>query len=138
MSRNLRYVAVVGSRCATREDVINAIKSCNLTPKHHAIVSGGCKSGADKHARSIAEEWGFHYAEIPAFWSRGKHAGMARNSIIVDISDAVIAVWDGHSSGTKDTIDKAEAAGKKLQIFVAMHGIAEAEASAPKRERVGL
>lgn len=135
MSRRLRYIAIVGSRCATREDVLNAIQSLKLVPKHHAIVSGGCKSGADAHAKSIAEEWGFEYVECPAFWSVGKHAGMRRNGTIVDIADAVVAVWDGHSSGTKDTIDKAKAADRKCEVFVAMHGLAAVEAAAPGAEK---
>lgn len=121
MSRRYRYVAVVGSRTATLADVENAIKSCKLTPEHHVIVSGGA-GGADTHAKIIALRDGFHYVEVPAHWTgvHKKQAGMARNSIIVDVSDAVIAVWDGRSSGTNDTILKAKEAGRKLEVFLAM------------------
>ena len=118
MNRQLRYIAVVGSRDASYEDVLNAITSCKLSPEHHAIVSGGAR-GADAHAKKIAFEQGFHYVEVPANWDGPlkKAAGMARNSIIVDLADAIIAVWDGQSKGTGDTVGKAEKAGKKLQIF---------------------
>lgn len=118
MTRNLRYIAVVGSRDASYEDVLNAVTSCKLSPKHHAIVSGGAP-GADTHAKRIALEGGFHYVEVPANWDGPlkKAAGMARNSIIVDLADAVIAVWDGQSRGTGDTVGKAEKAGKKCSIF---------------------
>ena len=119
MTGQLRYIAIVGSRSASREDVLNAINSTKLSPKHHVIVSGGA-NGADKWAALLGEELGFHVVLVPAMWKRGKGAGMARNSIIADIADAVIAVWDGNSSGTKDTIDKTNAAGKKLEIYAAL------------------
>lgn len=119
--RQYRYVAIVGSRTASLADVENAVKSCKLSPEHHVIVSGGAR-GADAHAKTIALRDNFHYVEAPANWDGvlKKQAGFARNSILVDLADAVIAVWDGHSSGTKDTIDKTNAAGRKLEIFVAL------------------
>lgn len=118
VSRQYRYIAVIGSRTAAFADVENAIKSCKLSPKHHVIVSGGA-GGADAHAKTIALREGFHYVEVPANWDGPlkKGAGMARNTIIVDMADAVIAVWDSSSRGTKDSIDKAKASGKKLQVF---------------------
>lgn len=97
------------------------MKSCKLSPEHHVIVSGGA-GGADTHAKIIALRDGFHYVEVPAHWTgvHKKQAGMVRNSIIVDLADAVIAVWDGSSRGTTDTMEKTKAAGKKLEVFVAM------------------
>ena len=44
-------------------------------------------------------------------------AGMIRNGEIVRLSDEVIAFWDGKSSGTRDTIQKAKAAGKSVRVF---------------------
>jgi len=119
VSRRYRYVGIVGSRSASYADVENAAKSCKLSPQHHVIVSGGAR-GADTHAKTYAERNGFHYVEAPAFWDRGKQAGMERNSIIVDVADAVIAVWDGKSRGTNDTIQKAKEAGRKLEVFLAI------------------
>lgn len=131
MTQRKRYVALFGSRSATREDVLNAVQSLKLVPKHHVIVSGGAR-GADAHAKAIAEEWGFEYVEVPAFWSRGKGAGFARNQTMVDLVDAGVGVWDGSSPGTKDTIEKFKKAEKKCEVFVAMHGLTEVEANAPK------
>jgi hypothetical protein len=121
VSRSYRYVAIVGSRTASLADVENAVNTCKLSPKHHVIVSGGAP-GADTHAKTIALRDGFHYVEVPANWKGAlkKQAGKARNSIIVDVADAVIAVWDGHSEGTKDTISKAKAASRKLEIYVSL------------------
>lgn len=123
MPRTKRYIAVVGSRTASVRDVENAIESCKLSPEHHVIVSGGAR-GADAHAKEYALRFGYHYVEVPANWGGvlKKQAGLARNSIIVDLADAVIAVWDGKSTGTKDTIDKANDADVKCQVFLALHG----------------
>lgn len=134
MTRTMRYIAIVGSRCARRDDVVNAFKTCKLSPLHHVIVSGGAR-GADYWAKDIAKEWGFHYVEVPPFWERGLMSGFARNTIIVDICDAMVAVWDGNSTGTKDSIDKAREAGKKVEIIAAMLGMAAAEEAAPKLNR---
>lgn len=119
--REYRYIAVIGSRSASIEDVENAITSCGLSPEHHVIVSGGAV-GADAHAKTIAQRDNFHYVEVPANWDGiyKKGAGLVRNSVIVDIADAVIAVWDTRSTGTMDTVDKAKAAGKKVEIFAAL------------------
>jgi len=119
--RKFRYIAIVGSRGASYEDVFNAVRSTKLNPKHHVIVSGGAP-GVDTHAKKLALTENFHYVEVPANWDGKlkKGAGMARNTVIVDIADAVVAVWDGSSTGTKDSIDKAKAAGKKLEVFMAM------------------
>ena len=46
----------------------------------------------------------------------GKAAGFIRNQEIVDCSHRIIAFWDKESTGTKDTIDKAIAAGKHVKI----------------------
>lgn len=115
MGMGLRYIAVVGSRDASYDNVRDAFNELKLTPKHHIIVSGGAR-GADSHAKTLAENWGFHYVEVPAIWERGKLAGHARNEVIIDIADAVIAVWDGHSRGTKNALEHAEKHGKKVHI----------------------
>ncbi len=116
MMNKKRLVAVVGSRDATHTDVLRAFKDLKLLPKNHIIVSGGAK-GADHWARIIAEDWGFEYIEVPAFWSRGKGAGFARNATMVNLVDAVVAVWDGRSPGTAHTIGYAHQKGKKVAVI---------------------
>jgi hypothetical protein len=41
----------------------------------------------------------------------GKQCGPRRNSQMVKRADACLAFWDGKSSGTKDTFQKARSAG---------------------------
>jgi hypothetical protein len=40
-----------------------------------------------------------------------------RNTEIVEYCDEVVAFWDGFSSGTRDTLKKAVAAGKPISVF---------------------
>ena len=95
------------------------------------IVSGGAK-GADTLAETYAKKHGIKMTVYPAKWddmsapcrvkrnSRGEMynalAGMNRNTTIVDNCDAIIIFWNGKSSGTKDTLDKARKAEKKIVL----------------------
>lgn len=40
-----------------------------------------------------------------------------RNTDIIENAEFVVAFWDGQSKGTKDSIDKAVAAKKKVLII---------------------
>ena len=44
-------------------------------------------------------------------------AGMKRNTYIIENSDLVIAFWDGKSTGTKDSINKAKLLNKEIIII---------------------
>ena len=62
---------------------------------------------------------GIDFTEYPADWkTHGKRAGFLRNIEMVDTADAVIAIWDGVSRGTKHSIDYARKQGKEVFIFV--------------------
>lgn len=61
---------------------------------------------------------GLTVEELLPDWSQGRGAGMDRNSEIVESCDRVVAFWTGISNGTRDTIEKARAAGKKVQVIL--------------------
>jgi hypothetical protein len=109
-------LGVVGSRSILNRDAVTAaIMDCPWLPTgvkpmdmDLTLVSGGA-DGVDTSAELWAEENGFLIDVIePNYddWS-GEHPAKQRNTGIVEASDAVVAVWDGHSNGTRDTIDKA-------------------------------
>ena len=114
-------LAIVGSRTFS-EDYINIF---NIFNEHFTdgeawtidtIISGGA-SGADKAAKNFCGVYGVTYIEFPAMWGiYGKSAGFKRNQQIVDACDMVLAFWDGYSSGTKDTIERAKQAKKPAFI----------------------
>jgi hypothetical protein len=83
------------------------------------VVSGGAK-GVDFLAEQWAEENDIPVSVFNADWGQyGRGAGPVRNAEMTDYAEALIAVWDGESKGTRDVIAKAEKKG--LQVFVCHH-----------------
>ena len=80
-------------------------------------VVSGCAQGADTHGETVARSMGIPVARFPADWKQYcKSAGVRRNAKMAEYADALIAVWDGESRGTKNMIDLAVANG--LIVFV--------------------
>lgn len=69
------------------------------------VISGTAK-GADKLGERFAKENNLTLHRFPADWNRyGKSAGYKRNVEMADNADALLALWDGKSRGTKHMID---------------------------------
>jgi hypothetical protein len=108
---------IAGSRTVTRfKDVEDAVLYGPILPT--TILSGGAK-GAD----SLGEQWAAEYSvplEIyPADWERyGKGAGFKRNALMASKADALIALWDGKSHGTKHMIDIATVMKLKVYVYI--------------------
>ena len=80
------------------------------------IVSGGA-TGADALGEQYASEKGLTIDRHPADWKKnGRAAGPIRNAEMADVSDALIAFWDGQSRGTKSMIDLAQRKGLQVAI----------------------
>ena len=80
-------------------------------------VLSGMARGVDTLAVRYATENGLARECFPAEWSKGgRGAGNRRNVQMAQNADALIAIWDGKSPGTKHMIDVAKAHG--LRIFV--------------------
>jgi len=112
-------VAVVGSRILPRGDArCDSFLTCIMSYLNPSeIVSGGAK-GADRLGELWAEERGIPIQQyLPDWDGMGKAAGFRRNVQIVDHADCVVAIWDGHSSGTKHTIDLTIASKKPLYLY---------------------
>jgi hypothetical protein len=97
---------IAGSRIITKyEDVLEAISlvGWNITE----VVSGGAK-GVDKFGERYAEDHKIPLKRFPADWNKyGRGAGVIRNNDMAEYADALIAVWDLRSKGTKHMIDIA-------------------------------
>lgn len=111
-------VLICGSRGISDPAVVSqAIEESGLRPTQ--IISGGAR-GVDRLAAGYAAAKGIEFVEYPAEWDKyGKRAGFLRNYVMVGAADAVIAVWDGSSPGTKHSIEYARSRGK--QVFVYLH-----------------
>lgn len=80
------------------------------------VVSGGAK-GVDTLGETWAIKNGVSIKRFPAEWEKyGISAGHIRNRKMGDYADALIAIWDGNSKGTKGMIDYAKE--KKLKAFI--------------------
>ena len=90
-------------------------------PPETTVVSGGAL-GVDSVAEKEAERRGLrteiYRVDPEGVSSRGEFAqrAHARNQLIVDASDMLVAFWDGHSRGTLDSIKRAQRAGKRIEV----------------------
>lgn len=110
-------VAVIGSRSFNTEKDRNSLYEELDKLKITKIVSGGAP-GADSFAKMYADDRRISIEVIRPDWSLGKHAGMLRNTLIVEKAQLVVAFWDGESSGTLDSIKKAKKMKKEVLVFV--------------------
>ena len=87
-----------------------------LFPYPITIVSGHAR-GADKLGEAYAQSKGYDVKIMPADWETyGKSAGYRRNEAMADVSDALVAFWDGKSRGTMHMINLAEAKGLRVHV----------------------
>ena len=130
-------VGIVGSRKYTNK---NNIRDFVFRLKEELgddveIVSGGCKYGADKHAKQVSMELDLRYVEFPPAhfphnqycvreaFNYGKPYAVwhyfERNEEIADYSDMVVGfIPEGvKSNGTNNTLKHAEKFNKKVIII---------------------
>jgi len=81
------------------------------------IISGGAY-GADSLARRFALVFRIPLVEFkPEYELHGKVAPLIRNHSIISSADAVVAFWDGKSSGTAHALRIARKMGIVCHIF---------------------
>jgi hypothetical protein len=108
---------IAGSRTNNNiKDLIKAIDYCNWPIT--SVITGKAR-GVDH----LGELWASYHKipiiEFPANWKKfGKSAGYKRNKEMADNADALIALWNGKSRGTKSMIELAIT--NKLLVFVEM------------------
>ena len=111
--REKMKIAIVGSRTVT-DIALDGVIPTDCTE----IVSGGAR-GADSEAAAWARSHGVPLVEfLPDYERYGRAAPIKRNEEIAKYADELIAFWDGHSRGTKSTIDFFKKAGKKVTVFI--------------------
>lgn len=110
---------IAGSRDRVKySDICRAVELCGWVP---TVVISGKARGADEFGERYAREHSIPIEEYPADWEQfGKSAGPRRNAQMAEVAEALIAVWDGESRGTKNMIETARAKG--LRVYV--HGVA--------------
>ena len=105
---------IAGSRSLGLAEVNQAMECCGWTP---TVVLSGTARGVDRAGEEWAAKYDIPIERYPADWKvRGKSAGFIRNMAMARAADALVAVWDGESPGTKHMIWAAESLG--LRVFV--------------------
>lgn len=107
---------IAGSRTINEMDALTAAIRCSgfeITE----VVSGGA-GGVDLMGERWAKAYGVPVVKFPADWNaHGKAAGPIRNKQMAEYAEALIAVWDGRSRGTKNMIDTARKLGLKVHAI---------------------
>ncbi len=89
------------------------------------VISGTAR-GADRLGERWAKNHNIPLKKYVANWRRyGNKAGILRNIEMAEYADALIALWDGESKGTKHMIEIARK--KNLKVYVYMAGGKENE-----------
>jgi hypothetical protein len=104
-----KTLVVSGSRSITdRKPVKMAIEDADLCyGPFETVIHGGAR-GVDSSADDVARAKGWDVEVVEADWDTyGPAAGPKRNARMAARADALAAVWDNESSGTKDMIEKA-------------------------------
>lgn len=98
-----------------RRFVSEAISESGWKSQINEVIHGAA-SGIDTAAGEYCKDrW--KVTAVPAEWDKyGKSAGPIRNRQMAAMGDALIAVWDGKSRGTRNMISEATALG--LKVFV--------------------
>jgi len=112
-------VIVAGSRGVTDYlQVVEAMSNAALFGIVPTCVFSGTARGVDRLGERWASERGVLIRYFPADWDTlGKRAGYVRNAQMADNADALVALWDGDSRGTKHMIDLASAKGLEVMVF---------------------
>lgn len=111
-------IVVAGSRAITDDYVVReAIREAPFTFRNVEVVTGGAE-GVDSAAKQLASErMQLDYREFEPEWDEhGRAAGPIRNQEMAQYADALVAVWDGESSGTRNMIENA--LGHGLDVYV--------------------
>ena len=127
---------VAGSRSIVEQETVNYVLNKLVLEGFLGItevVSGKAK-GVDTLAENWAHTEGIPVQEFPADWDNvdipgakkksrrdgsvyNVLAGYMRNQDMADYADALVAIWDGKSKGTKDMIERARKKGLAIYVY---------------------
>lgn len=110
-------VIIAGSREITDASVVaDAIAASGFEVTE--VVSGTAR-GVDRLGEAWARARKIPIKPFPADWNQlGKAAGVLRNAEMAKYADALVAIWDGESPGTKNMIDEATSRGLRVHVTI--------------------
>ena len=110
-------MAIVGSRHYSEPDRVSDY--VNALPRGASIITGSA-SGVDAAATKAARAKDIPVKVMPASFDEMADASKAaaRNQRLIDACDVLVAFWDGASTGTRNTVERALDSGKEVHVFV--------------------
>ena len=110
-------IAIVGSRHFPELGRVE--EHVRNLPEGTTLVTGSA-SGVDAAATRAARARNLPLVRLAASFQEGSEPRLAaqRNQRLVDEADVLIAFWDGSSTGTRQTVNRALDAGKEVHVFV--------------------
>ena len=107
---------IAGGRTITDYNlVLSALRESEFIPTE--IVSG-MAPGVDTLAVQYAKENNLPLQQFWAEWEfYGRSAGPIRNRNMANYADALLAIWDGKSKGTKNMIEEATKRNLKIHVY---------------------
>ncbi len=108
---------IAGSREITNHQIVSEayFDCCPFIATE--IVSGGAR-GVDSIGEAIGVFLNLPIKVFTANWTEhGKSAGYKRNIEMAEYADALLAIWDGNSKGTKHMIDIMNKKGKPVYVY---------------------
>jgi len=109
-------LAIIGSRTLKQAQVLELITE-TLEGLHVSEIITGGANGVDSIAEYYAKQHNIKCKIFyPVYAVHGKRAPLIRNNEIVKNCDILLAIWDGTSTGTAYTFNKAKREGKKVIV----------------------
>ena len=123
MSRRQYRVIIAGSRTCRpylfgllEEKLDKILQKKSIT--HEIVIVSGKARGADALGEQYAASRFYNVEQYPADWDQyGRRAGYIRNAEMATDADALVALWDGESRGTKHMIAIAKQMGLPTRII---------------------
>lgn len=110
-------VCIAGSRDFCDYDSLCKVMKRAFGDKQIIIISGHAK-GADELGERFANENNLLLDIYPADWRLYRNrAGAIRNAEMAQVSDCLVAFWDGESRGTKNMIKNMKKLKKPVLIY---------------------
>jgi predicted Rossmann fold nucleotide-binding protein DprA/Smf involved in DNA uptake len=108
---------IAGSRQISDITQVEAAMRNNAAPRPTVVLSG-CAPGVDTLGERWAVARGIPIERYPAKWDKyPETAGRLRNREMAHAAEALVAVWDGKSSGTLHMIEAARQCGLVVHIW---------------------
>ena len=114
----MRVIIAGGRDIEEYQYVLDAVTNSDF--EISTIISGGAR-GVDTLGERYAKESKIPLEIYEADWKKyGRAAGPIRNEQMAEVADALIAIWDGKSTGTMNMIDQAPTKG--LHVYIEFVG----------------